>query len=458
MRAISGNSACRRIGLLAGALAAVCVSSAAQAAVEISSGATANIACVSGVCTPTKKSAVLNVTQLQNLLASGNVKVTTDGSKASDILISANLGWASANGLTLDAYQSITINKAVSVNGTGALTLTTNDGGTGGLLSFGKKGRVTFLSTANSLIINGAAYTLVADTTTLASDIASNPSGNYALASDYNASGNPSYVTTTFNGNFQGLGNTISNLTIASSTQQVGLFVEVAPGGAVSNLTLATAIVTVNAQGDNNNGAQAGILVGLNQGLVEGDSVSGHVRGQNAVFAGGLVGYNNSGTIVFSDSSASVVASDSKESGSSLVGGLVGYNKSGSISDSYATGNVKSLGRDIGGGLVGDNIGGIINNSYAAGDVSANRSAVVGGLVGANASSTNSSGSGGTITSSYSTGSVTAGAGSSLGGLVGSEVTADPDSSCYWDTTTSGITDPSQGAGNMRATNPASRA
>lgn len=450
MRKTSGNSARRlaNIGLFAVALTLAVASSTARADVLISSGATVNIACVSGVCTPTKKNAILNVGQLQGLLASGNVKVTTDGAKASDILITANLSWASAYSLTLDAFQSITVNKAVSANGTGALTLTTNDGGTGGLFSFGPKGHVTFLSTANSLTINGAAYTLVADTTTLANDIVSNPSGNYALASDYNASGNPSYVATTFNGNFQGLGNTISNLTITSSNQQVGLFAEVGPGGTVSNLTMTTAIVTVNAQGENNNGAQAGILVGLNQGLLESDSVSGHVRGQNAVFAGGLVGYNNSGTIMFSASSASVVASDSREGGSSLVGGLVGYNNSGSISESYATGNVKSMGRDADGGLVGDNIGGIITSSYATGDVSAGRSAVVGGLAGANASSTNSSGSGGTIKGSYSTGSVTAGSGSSVGGLVGGEVTADPDSFCYWDTTTSGITNPSQGAGN----------
>jgi hypothetical protein len=69
-------------------------------------------------------------------------------------------------------------------------------------------------------------------------------------------------------------------------------------------------------------------------------------------------------------------------------------------------------------------------------------------LVGANTSSTIHSGSGGTIISSYSTGSVTAGSGSYIGGLVGVESTADPDSYCYWDTTTSGITNPSQGAGS----------
>ena len=118
MWGITGNSARRGIGFLAAALLVTVVSSTAQAAVLISSGATTNIACVSGVCAPSKKSAVLNVTQLQSLLAAGNVTVTTAGAKSSDIVVSANLGWASAYGLTLDAYQSITVDKAVLVNGT----------------------------------------------------------------------------------------------------------------------------------------------------------------------------------------------------------------------------------------------------------------------------------------------------------------------------------------------------
>jgi len=74
----------KSFGLLAAAcvLASIGVASTAEAAVVISAGATNNIACVSNVCTPTKKDAILNVTQLQNLLASGNVQVTTAGALA----------------------------------------------------------------------------------------------------------------------------------------------------------------------------------------------------------------------------------------------------------------------------------------------------------------------------------------------------------------------------------------
>ena len=45
--------------------------------------------------------------------------------------------------------------------GAGALSLKTNDGGKGGLLSFGAKGNVTFSGLANSLTIDGKKYELV---------------------------------------------------------------------------------------------------------------------------------------------------------------------------------------------------------------------------------------------------------------------------------------------------------
>ncbi|HEX4157327.1 MAG TPA: hypothetical protein VHY79_02555, partial [Rhizomicrobium sp.] len=81
---------------------------AARADVTISSDATANMSCVGGVCQPTASDAVLNVGDLENLLAAGNVTVTTtaSGVQASNIDVTAKLGW-SANALTLDAYQSI---------------------------------------------------------------------------------------------------------------------------------------------------------------------------------------------------------------------------------------------------------------------------------------------------------------------------------------------------------------
>jgi hypothetical protein len=104
-------------GLRTGGLAVLACSllisaSPALAAVAISTEATSNMSCSGGVCSPTAADAVLNATDLENLLASGNVTVTTTGSggvQATDIQVEAPFSWLNANGLTLDAYQSIAV-------------------------------------------------------------------------------------------------------------------------------------------------------------------------------------------------------------------------------------------------------------------------------------------------------------------------------------------------------------
>ena len=207
----SAGIATRRNGLFASAVV--------QAAVTISNSPTKNMVCSAGVCTPTHKSAVLNAGDLQNLLATSNVTVTTGaGSLAAqtlDIIVNGAVTWLSGSTLKLDAYDSVTINKSISVTGTGGVSLVTNDGGTGGALSFAPKGNINFSNLASSLTINGAAFTLVGDIATLASDIAANATGNYALASNYDASADGNYtaspIQTDFYGTLAGLGNTISN-------------------------------------------------------------------------------------------------------------------------------------------------------------------------------------------------------------------------------------------------------
>lgn len=112
-------------------LAVACVPlaiSGTRAAVEISSKPTQNMSCSAGVCTPTAKQAVLNVTDLANLLAGADTTVQS-ASVAQDIEIDAALSWTSTHRLTLDAYHSLAFNKPVTIAGTGALTITTNDGG-----------------------------------------------------------------------------------------------------------------------------------------------------------------------------------------------------------------------------------------------------------------------------------------------------------------------------------------
>ncbi|MCG3703495.1 filamentous hemagglutinin N-terminal domain-containing protein [Aliarcobacter butzleri] len=111
----------------------------------------------------------------------------------------------------------------------------------------------------------------------------------------------------------------------------------------------------------------------------------------------GLFGVTNNATI------KNIGLKDVDIRGIYYIGGLVGFNENGTISNSYATGNVNGY-SEIG-GLVGKN-GGTISNSYTFGTVAGNNA--TGGLVGYND---------GTISNSYSSGSATGQ--SAVGGLVG---------------------------------------
>ncbi|MGA9794181.1 MAG: GLUG motif-containing protein [Rhizomicrobium sp.] len=355
----------------------------------------------------------------------------TQSSGPGNIIIDSALTWNTSALLTLDAYHGIQFDAGVKVAGKGGVSLVTDDGGSGGDYAFGKGDSLTFANLASALTINGARYTLVNNIATLASDIAKNPSGDYALANNYNAKADGTYaaspVSTQFAGTFEGLGNTISNLTIDDETAnaEVGLFANV--GGVLRDIVLTNAAIT------GGGGADVGELAGLNDGSIFQVSVSGTVTdgGANASI-GGLVGFD-SGAISLSKSSATVkdtsnfdnvgglvgwsyhgTIEDSSTSGEvegegvseSVIGGLVGENQ-GTIAQSHATGVVTMSGLTDVGGLVGFNLG-TIDGSYASATVSGSDNNDMGGLVGFNQ---------GTIANSYATGSVT---GSYyVGGLVG---------------------------------------
>ena len=424
------------------------------------------MSCTSGVCTPTAKSAVLNVTDLQDMLASGSVKVTTSA-LTNDIKVQAALTWASADALTLDARRSIVVDQPVSVVGTGGLTLATNDGSTKGDLTFGPSGNIDFFGTSNRLTINGKIYALENSISALASAIAAHPGGRYALANSYDASKDGTYakspIGTVVRGTVEGLGNTISNLTI-NSRYGVGFIYSIAPSGEVRDIGLLNVSVTGNGKTGQD---YIGALVATNNGAIQNAYATGSVNCSNYIEAGGLAGYSP-GRILNSHSSVAVngsgcafvgglvglggVLTKSYAAGSvtteaGVAGGLVGVEEFGKIHECYATGSVATGSGKTGlasgaGGLVGsadDNVS--IDNSYATGAVSGQTDSDVGGLVG---------GGGAVITSSYSTGAPTAGTGGLVGGFLGYDgSSAGSLTDTYWDTTTSGITNPSQGAGNI---------
>jgi len=426
---------------LATVLYPLMATSPAEAAVVISSGATSNITCSSGVCTPSADASVLNVTQLESMLASGNVTVNTRPKTAhDDINVHHAITWASSSTLTLNAYENITVNDPISVSGSGGLAIIDKTGphGSVGVLSFGPQGYITFLNLASPLTINGNPCTLVGNISTLAADVAANPTGDFALANSYNATPDGTYtsspVPTTFSGYFNGLGNTISHLAARLTTPQTfGLFENLEYPGIIQNINLDKETITGSGAGTN-----AGGLVGANSGQIV--EVSANVNLINLAVAGGLVA-TNIGDMMYCYTSGKV---DTGKTSAAQAGGLIGANvvsgfSVGFMSLCYSTATVIVGKNSYGGGLVGYEQG-FVGGTYATGAVTGGQGSYVGGLVGYAYLNTEDS----QVIESYSTGAVTATAGTA-GGLIG-----DADggiSSTYWDTTTSGIGSLSQGAG-----------
>jgi hypothetical protein len=471
------------------AVAIVLTALPTQAAVRISSKPTRNMSCAAGICTPTAKKANLNATDLANMLANGDATVKST-SQANDIEIDAALSWISASRLTLDSYSTISFDKFISVKGSGALTLTTNDGGTGGDLDFEGAGRVAFWDMSSSLIINRTAYTLESGFAALTKAVTANPSGNFALANNDKVHGKPfrtSPIDVTFNGTLEGLGNAILDLSLEPRRAYVAMITEIGSTGTVRDLSLVNLSIVTSDRGLD----AVGGLVALSIGFIDGVHVNGAINSSysyDVVFgplaaldfgsitkssasgtitvvgtnstAGGLVGVNeaDSGQGFISWSHASVDIT-----GASLSGGLAG--QGGNLDNCYATGNVTG---DFVGGLVGQ-LYGTIADSFATGNVYGHAGA--GGLLGSSVYSTNivrhvyatgsvasdgtneSSGGlavvkDGGIDQAYAIGAVTTAGSKPPGGLL-----ADDDggtiSTSVWDMDTSGITDPAQGAGNI---------
>ena len=444
----------RPTNLFTAAAAIACaLTTAAQAAVTISNDATKNMTCTAGVCTPTGGNANLNVGELQSMLASSDVTVKSSATVPTLGVLDA-VTWDNSHRLTLDAYQSVHIRASIGVQGTNSgLTLITNDGGTGGDYIFEDGGYAKISDFNSTLTINGTAYTLVGDIQSLVSDIAANPSGNYALMqSILGNTYNEPPISTAFLGTFEGLGNTIDKLSIQivknAPGHVTGLFESIGTAqqaaGEVHNLLIQDEQIRAPNQ------TSVGGLAGLNFGVVSNVRVSGAMKAGQCM--GGLVGENH-GTIANSGSGVTV-------SRGNYGGGLACLNY-GTIFQSFATRRVSAGGA---GGLVAENYG-VISQSFASGDVSGT---VAGGLVSLSSSQ-------GAVFYSYALGSVGQSFTQQAGGLIG--VAEAPSSvafvyatgavdsgsvkggvfgtdnsghntSAFWNRDTSGIASPHQGAGS----------
>jgi filamentous hemagglutinin family protein len=334
-----------------------------------------------------------SLTNAQSLSATGvtstggNLTLTTT---TGDLTLTGAVSASVGGTLTLNANGSLNIDSNLSIPGGGAVVL--DYGAGGGDLTFVNGSNLTFTNEAAgpSLTVNGTAYTLVFSPTELA---ALSGSGSAAVATNLTETlAYTAAVIPNFSATLEGLGHTISGLSIMNAATKAGLVGTLVSGGVIRDLGLVGGSVGGN--------QEIGALVGLNQGTLEHVFSSAVVTatGSAANEIGGLVGWNN-GSIATAAATGSVTA----PADALRVGGLAGYNgTTGSITLSYATGAVNG-GGDVG-GLVGQNDH-TITNAYATGQTTGIRS---GGLVGYNTS---------TVTDDYATGAVNGS--SDAGGLVG---------------------------------------
>jgi len=200
-----------------------------------------------------------------------------------------------------------------------------------------------------------------------------------------------------FQGHYDGNGNVIKNFSLTGFAQGSGLFGFVQNGGSIQNLGIVNANISNGSPG-----------------------------------TGALVGWGGTGTI------QNCYASGGTVTGSSFVGGLIGENSYLSISNCYATGTTVT-GDDQVGGFIGYTEAGSTSDCYARCTVTLSTSnGRIGGFVGGDYA---------TVTRCYSTGTVSIGTQS--GGFAGeASVSA---TSCFWDTTTSGMTSSATGTGKSTA-------
>jgi filamentous hemagglutinin family protein len=429
---------------------------------------------------------------LSTNLAAGPVTIqSANGSvgTAGDVNINDVVSW-SVNRLTLNAFNNININAALNGSGTASLALEYGQGAvaTGNTSSYNVRAAVALPGGANfstklgsnGTVLNYSVINTLADLQLIDTD-ATSRAGNYVLGADIDASStasangglgfNPIGVETTattstansFSGRFDGLGHTVSGLTINRTATAVGLFASTFNAD-IRNLTLsggsiagtayvgplagitggstsvsgvtssAAASVTTgsansiggligraagtgslsnsstsgNVNAPTNTGSSGGLVGSFAMsGGQSGNAASGIVNG--GFYAGGLIGYYDSAFAITDGSftGASVT-------GGTYAGGLIGYINTTAAINGASVNNPLTINTVVvsgqhAGGLVARS-GGTVSNVLATGNVSGGNSADVGGLIGLATAS---------VSNAMATGTVTSGTSGSLGGLIG---------------------------------------
>lgn len=391
---------------------------------------------------------------LSGSLSNSNVQISTftQGTAGNgDIFVNDAVSWG-ANRLTLTAERNIAIASPLSASGTASLALEYGQAAvaTGNTSSYSVTAPVALpagSSFSTKLGSNGGTttFTVVVDANGLQGIDALARTGNYALGASIDLSSianfNPiadettatANATNSFSGRFDGLGNTVSGLTLNRTAASVGLFATTfnadirnltLSGGSVSGTGYAGAITGVaagtssltavrssTAVSTSNVSQAAGGLIGQSGTGSIRDSAVGSVGNPVAIsggnYTGGLVG--NANTTTISGSSAAVTLSGA----AIFMGGLAGQ-AGGAVSGSSATGTAQSTGSSAKlGGLIGDSSGSVSNSSADVAVTVTHTGAYVGGLLGAGTAA---------VSGSSASGAVSGGV--RAGGLVGSYASA----------------------------------
>ena len=203
-------------------------------------------------------------------------------------------------------------------------------------------------------------------------NVANDLNGNYVLANNIAIDPETTLepignATTPFNGTFDGAGYLISGLNIASTGNNAGIFGVISESGTVKNLEVSVRKVA---------GAEkVGAIAGTNLGTISHCSVYGFEVVGSGNFIGGIVGYNQSGTVEYCRSSLDLItaafqcaagiageATDNAviracismsnlatESASGMqVGGIVGMSMGSTISDCYVKDCTLTAGNYVG--------------------------------------------------------------------------------------------------------------
>ncbi|AOY95591.1 filamentous hemagglutinin [Cupriavidus sp. USMAA2-4] len=428
---------------------------------------------------------------LSRALGTSNVALTNT---SGDLSVNGAVNWSSDHALTLTSQQGdVALQQALTASGAKAGVAVNAAGGirvddklalTGEQAALAlnsaqghrftqDKASVTLSGRNASFSANGDAYQVIHDVADLR-NVDRDLKGRYVLGNAVDGKGaafQSIAANSSFDGVFDGLGNTVSRLKVTGGSPSVGLFA--GNRGRIANLALDSLAVSGAA---GRSVAGIGGLVGYNRGTVSNVRASGMTVssiGTGYSVAGGLVGVNDGGVvdsarfqgrvsgndrtmtiggiaaqnvagarIVNSRADAEITTPKAQISGGMyMAGGLVGMNSDSTVANSSSSGRLTVGDNLIAGGLVGFAAGGAIDRSASSMAVSAGKASTVGGAIGwsANAELSNvsasgsvsattgatvgglvGSNSGGTIRDASASGNVVAAAGSTIGGFIGS--------------------------------------